>query len=75
MLRCGTVGGEGPCGWRWLHDGGIHICVCRYAERMAKDVDDALKEVPAARGVPGAEDAAAYFAGLAKAGRYARDVY
>ncbi len=60
--------------WRWLQDG-AHLYVCGDAQRMAKDVDDTLKEVAAVHGALGAEDAAAYFAGLAKAGRYARDVY
>jgi sulfite reductase (NADPH) flavoprotein alpha-component len=42
---------------------------------MAKDVDEALKEVVAVHGAMGAEKAAEFLAGLAKAGRYARDVY
>ena len=60
--------------WRWLQDG-AYIYVCGDAQRMAKDVDDALREVAAAHGAMSAENAAAYVAGLAKAGRYARDVY
>jgi len=42
---------------------------------MAKDVDDALKEVVVAHGAMSADQGATYVAGLAKAGRYARDVY
>jgi len=60
--------------WRWLQDG-AYIYVCGDAQRMAKDVDDALREVAAAHGAMSAEKAAEYVAGLAKAGRYARDVY
>jgi sulfite reductase (NADPH) flavoprotein alpha-component len=60
--------------WRWLREGAL-IYVCGDAQRMAKDVDDALREVAATHGAMSAEDAAAYVAGLAKAGRYARDVY
>jgi len=60
--------------WRWLQDG-AYIYVCGDAQRMAKDVDDALKEVVATHGAVGAGKAAEYVAGLAKAGRYARDVY
>ena len=60
--------------WRWLQDG-AYIYVCGDAQRMAKDVDDALKEVAAAHGAMNAEQATAYVSALAKAGRYARDVY
>lgn len=60
--------------WRWLQDG-AYIYVCGDAQPMANDADDALKEVAAAHGAMNAEQAAAYVPGLAKAGRYARDVY
>jgi sulfite reductase (NADPH) flavoprotein alpha-component len=60
--------------WRWLEEG-AYVYVCGDAQRMAKDVDDALKGVVATHGAMGAEKAAEYVAGLAKAGRYARDVY
>jgi sulfite reductase (NADPH) flavoprotein alpha-component len=60
--------------WRWLQDG-AYIYVCGDARRMAKDVDDALKAVVAEHGAMTAGQAAEYVAGLAKAGRYARDVY
>jgi sulfite reductase (NADPH) flavoprotein alpha-component len=60
--------------WRWLQDG-AYIYVCGDAQRMAKDVDEALKEVAAAHGAMNAEQAAEYVSALAKAGRYARDVY
>jgi sulfite reductase (NADPH) flavoprotein alpha-component len=60
--------------WRWL-DGGAYFYVCGDAQRMAKDVDDALHEIAGERGGMGPERAAEYVAGLAKAGRYCRDVY
>ena len=60
--------------WRWLQDG-AYIYVCGDAQRMAKDVNDALREVAAVHGAMSAADAAAYLSGLAQAGRYARDVY
>jgi sulfite reductase (NADPH) flavoprotein alpha-component len=60
--------------WRWLQDG-AYVYVCGDAQRMAKDVDDALKAVVAEHGAMGAERAAEYVAGFAKVGRYARDVY
>jgi sulfite reductase (NADPH) flavoprotein alpha-component len=60
--------------WRWLEEG-AHVYVCGEAQRMAKDVDDALKDIIAERGGIGDERAGEYVAGLAKAGRYCRDVY
>ena len=42
---------------------------------FVKDVGDALRAVVAEQGGLTAERAAEYVAGLAKAGRYARDVY
>ena len=42
--------------WRWLQDG-ASIYVCGDAQRMAKDVDDALKVVVAKHGAMGAEEA------------------
>jgi sulfite reductase (NADPH) flavoprotein alpha-component len=60
--------------WRWLQDG-AYIYVCGDAQRMAKDVDDALKALIAEQGAMTAAQAGEYVAGLAKAGRYARDVY
>jgi sulfite reductase (NADPH) flavoprotein alpha-component len=60
--------------WRWFEEG-AYIYVCGDAQRMAKDVDEALKGVVAEHGAMSAEKAAEYVARLAKAGRYARDVY
>ncbi len=60
--------------WRWLEDGAF-LYVCGDAQRMARDVDGALKAIVAERGGMSAERAAEHVAGLAKAGRYCRDVY
>jgi sulfite reductase alpha subunit-like flavoprotein len=60
--------------WRWLQDG-AYIYVCGDAQRMAKDVDDALKAVVAEQGAMSTDQAAAFVAGLAQAGRYGGDVY
>jgi sulfite reductase (NADPH) flavoprotein alpha-component len=60
--------------WHWLQDG-AHFYVCGDANRMAKDVDAALKQVARTHGGLPAEDAAAYVATLAQEKRYLRDVY
>jgi sulfite reductase (NADPH) flavoprotein alpha-component len=60
--------------WRWL-EGGAYFYVCGDGQRMAADVERALKEVAAEQGRLTEERAAEYVAGLAKAGRYLRDVY
>ncbi len=59
--------------WQWL-DSGAHFYVCGDARRMAKDVEDTLLAIAAEHGGKGA-DAKAWLDGLAKAGRYQRDVY
>lgn len=58
----------------WLEEG-AHFYVCGDASRMAKDVEDALKEVIAQHGGLDAEAADAYVANLRKTKRYLRDVY
>jgi sulfite reductase (NADPH) flavoprotein alpha-component len=60
--------------WQWLEEG-AHFYVCGDAKRMAKDVEDTLLSIAVARG--GKSDGAAktWLAGLAKSGRYQRDVY
>jgi len=58
----------------WLEDG-AHLYVCGDEKRMAKDVHATLKAVVAEAGGRSQADAEAYLAGLAKAGRYQRDVY
>ena len=60
--------------WRWLANG-AHLYVCGDAKRMAGDVDLALKQVAATEGGMDAAGAKRYFAAMAKAGRYQRDVY
>ena len=59
--------------WAWL-DKGAHFYVCGDAKRMAKDVEDTLLEIAAQQGGKGTA-AKAWLDGLAKAGRYQRDVY
>ncbi|MFM0510182.1 molybdopterin-dependent oxidoreductase [Paraburkholderia sp. RL17-373-BIF-A] len=60
--------------WSWLEDG-AHFYVCGDANRMAKDVDAALKEVVARHGCMSDEKALDYVNRLAQEKRYARDVY
>ena len=60
--------------FQWLEKG-AHFYVCGDAERMAKDVHEALIEIVSEYGKLSAEDAAAYVAGLKKDKRYQRDVY
>jgi sulfite reductase (NADPH) flavoprotein alpha-component len=59
--------------WRWLEEG-AHFYVCGDAKRMAKDVEDTLLQIAAGQGGKG-DGARAWLDGLAKAGRYQRDVY
>ena len=60
--------------WRWISNG-AYLYVCGDARRMAGDVDLALKQVAATQGGMDAAGAKRFFADLAKAGRYQRDVY
>ena len=60
--------------WSWLEQG-AHFCVCGDAKRMASDVEKALLEVAMGPGGKSAAEAKAWLDGLAKAGRYQRDVY
>ncbi|GAB3135834.1 sulfite reductase subunit alpha [Tsukamurella serpentis] len=60
--------------YAWLEDGG-HFYVCGDAVRMAKDVDQALRDVVAAQRGRGADDADEYIAALKRDKRYVRDVY
>lgn len=50
---------HGPRLWQWLQDG-AHFYVCGDASRMAKDVDQALKDIATTHGGLDAEEAAAY---------------
>ncbi|GAA4988893.1 hypothetical protein GCM10025734_14880 [Kitasatospora paranensis] len=65
---------QGPRLWRWLQEG-AHFYVCGDAGRMAKDVDQALREIVATHGGLDEESAAAYVRQLASDKRYVRDVY
>lgn len=65
---------HGPRLWQWLQDG-AHFYVCGDASRMAKDVDQALKDIATTHGGLDAEEAAAYVRRLASERRYVRDVH
>jgi sulfite reductase (NADPH) flavoprotein alpha-component len=58
----------------WLEEG-AHFYVCGDAKRMAKDVDDALRQVIAKEGGLTPEEAKAYLDKMKDAKRYQRDVY
>ncbi|MFF4655218.1 molybdopterin-dependent oxidoreductase [Streptomyces sp. NPDC001381] len=60
--------------WSWLQDG-AHFYVCGDASRMAKDVDQALRDVAVVHGGLSEAEAAAYVKQLASDKRYVRDVY
>ncbi len=60
--------------WSWL-EGGAHLYLCGDADHMAPDVQKALLEIIAEHGKKSADEAANWLKELAKAGRYARDVY
>ena len=60
--------------WAWLEDG-AYLYVCGDAERMARDVDRSLAYIIAKEGGMDMAGAKAYLAGLAREGRYARDIY
>lgn len=60
--------------WQWLQEGAFFY-VCGDAQRMAKDVDAALRTVIQRHGKMDAEQAGAYLVGLSRAHRYLRDVY
>lgn len=60
--------------YAWLEDG-AYVYVCGDASRMAKDVEDALRDVIATHGAMTLEAADDYVAALRKSKRYLRDVY
>lgn len=60
--------------WRWLQDG-ARLYICGDASRMAKDVDQALREIAQSHGGLGVESAAEYWRSLSEQKRYLRDVY
>jgi sulfite reductase (NADPH) flavoprotein alpha-component len=59
--------------WSWINDGAT-LFVCG-AAAMARDVDTALAAIIARQGGMGAGAAKSMLAGLARAGRYLKDVY
>ena len=60
--------------WRWLQEG-AQLCICGDASRMAKDVDQALRQVAQHHGGLTAESAADYWRQMSEQKRYLRDVY
>ncbi|MGZ9897258.1 assimilatory sulfite reductase (NADPH) flavoprotein subunit [Shewanella gaetbuli] len=60
--------------WQWLQNG-AHVYICGDADRMAKDVHQALVNVAVSQGGLSEEDAKAYFEELRVAKRYQKDVY
>jgi sulfite reductase (NADPH) flavoprotein alpha-component len=60
--------------WRWLQDG-AHFYVCGDGNRMAKDVDAALKQIAQSHGALSPDAAASFVATMAQEKRYVRDVY
>jgi sulfite reductase alpha subunit-like flavoprotein len=57
--------------WSWLQDG-AHLYVCGDASRMARDVDQALRDIAATHG---RVDPDSYVKQLSSEKRYARDIY
>ena len=60
--------------WEWL-ESGAHFYVCGDAKRMAKDVDQALRDIVELQGNLDIDEAEAYVKNLMKQKRYVRDVY
>ena len=60
--------------YQWLEQG-AYFYVCGDATRMAKDVDQALRDIVAAQGKLSADKATDYINNLKREKRYLRDVY
>ena len=60
--------------WQWLEKGAA-VYMCGDANRMAKDVEQALLEIISTHGGRSAEEAVAYLAEMKAAKRYQKDVY
>ncbi|MDC9593462.1 NADPH-dependent assimilatory sulfite reductase flavoprotein subunit [Xenorhabdus sp. IM139775] len=60
--------------WRWIQDG-THLYVCGDANRMAKDVEQALLDIISQQGGMDAEQADEFLGELRLGRRYQRDVY
>ncbi|MCL2913838.1 assimilatory sulfite reductase (NADPH) flavoprotein subunit [Shewanella corallii] len=65
---------QGEALWQWL-ERGAHLYICGDAERMAKDVHQALLDVIADHGGKTREQAEAYLENLRADRRYQKDVY
>ena len=65
---------QGEALWQWL-ERGAHLYICGDADRMAKDVHQALLEVIAEHGGKSREQAEAYLDSLRADRRYQKDVY
>ncbi|QYJ79542.1 assimilatory sulfite reductase (NADPH) flavoprotein subunit [Shewanella acanthi] len=65
---------QGQALWQWLQNG-AHLYICGDAERMAKDVHQALLEVAVEFGGMTLEAAEEYFETLRSNKRYQKDVY
>jgi sulfite reductase (NADPH) flavoprotein alpha-component len=65
---------QAPDLWRWLQQG-AHFYVCGDAQRMAKDVDAALRGVARTEGGMTEDQATDWIVSLARQGRYLRDIY
>ncbi len=60
--------------WQWLEQG-AHLYICGDANRMAKDVHQALSDIIQQEGDKTAEQAQEYLERLRAAKRYQKDVY
>ncbi|MCL1037351.1 assimilatory sulfite reductase (NADPH) flavoprotein subunit [Shewanella submarina] len=65
---------QGEALWQWL-ERGAHLYICGDADRMAKDVHQALLDVIADHGGKTREQAEAYLESLRADRRYQKDVY
>lgn len=65
---------QGEAVWQWLCEG-AYVYVCGDAQRMAKDVEQALLDVLMQQGGMTADDADDYLTELRLARRYQRDIY
>ncbi|MDR1255836.1 MAG: hypothetical protein LBJ94_02860 [Puniceicoccales bacterium] len=60
--------------WQWMR-GGASFYICGNAQRMAVDVENALKNIAATVGGISAAEVDGWLSNLKKAGRYQKDVY
>jgi len=60
--------------WRWLQEG-AQLYICGDASQMAKDVDQALRQIAQRHGGLSPDNAADYWRQLSEQKRYLRDVY